>query len=86
MSDRIPLYQIGEAVTVLPATDKFFHTKKMKNMIGNSFVVEVVDNSYGEEYVWYRLNGDWFPEFELTSSVKIQEITSEEVTDILENG
>ena len=86
MSDRIPLYQYGDSVTVLPGTNEFFHSTEMREMVGNSYLVEVIDNSNNEEYVWYKLNGQWFPEFELTPSIKIQEITSEEVTDILENG
>lgn len=86
MSDRVPLYQIGESVTVLPSTDKYFHSKKMKSMVGKSYPINNIDNSNNEEFVWYKLNDEWFPEFELTSNVKIQEITSEEVTDILENG
>ena len=86
MSDRVPLYQIGESVTVLPSTDKYFPSKKMKSMVGKSYHINNIDNSNNEEFVWYKLNDEWFPEFELTSNVKIQEITSEEVTDILENG
>ena len=86
MSDRIPLYQIGESVIVLPGTNKYFHTIEMKSMVNKSYIIDAIDNSNNEEFVWYKLDDEWFPEFELTSNIEIQEITSEEVTDILENG